>query len=418
MASKLLTNNNMQGSQFHQPVHPCTQLLPNRNYSIGDVIAFGGYAQVRRATNELNQTFAVKIIPETSIPLELAIQEALRMSRLIPVDHHHRLALPIDWFTQRINDVECTCIVMPAYGCNLLDYLMHKHPQLIQGQHPSRITMTPAVGSTKILKTILFDIVEGLRVIHSSTGHLIHADIKPENILIDQSTTNFASDEVHVVIADFGNAWDDPFAIQNMNERKGVTGWKPPTPPPLNQTRFYRAPESILGCIPSGAIDIWSLGCLAFELFHGLPLFNPHGYSEGSCEWRDELDDFEVELGTDRDQEHLRLIHAVLHSHPPSDLVKSSFWAEDFVNSETGMIKFKQARHERRLADLLIGWTMTEKSSRIQFLHNQTGSQVDDLALYGQDVLTLESFILDCLTWSPADRPTATELQQHQFFLS
>lgn len=39
------------------------------------------------------------------------------------------------------------------------------------------------------------------------------------------------------------------------------------------QTRFYRAPEIILGLPFCEAIDMWSLGCLAAELFLGWPLY-------------------------------------------------------------------------------------------------------------------------------------------------
>ena len=39
------------------------------------------------------------------------------------------------------------------------------------------------------------------------------------------------------------------------------------------QGRFYRAPEIILGISYTTAIDMWSLGCLLFELYKGYPLF-------------------------------------------------------------------------------------------------------------------------------------------------
>ena len=39
------------------------------------------------------------------------------------------------------------------------------------------------------------------------------------------------------------------------------------------QSRHYRAPEVILGLPYSCAIDMWSLGCIAVELFYGIPLF-------------------------------------------------------------------------------------------------------------------------------------------------
>lgn len=39
------------------------------------------------------------------------------------------------------------------------------------------------------------------------------------------------------------------------------------------QSRFYRAPEIMLGMKYSPAIDMWSLGCILFELYVGYPLF-------------------------------------------------------------------------------------------------------------------------------------------------
>jgi serine/threonine protein kinase len=42
---------------------------------------------------------------------------------------------------------------------------------------------------------------------------------------------------------------------------------------PYIQSRFYRAPEVVLGVPYDNAIDMWSIGCIAAELFVGLPLF-------------------------------------------------------------------------------------------------------------------------------------------------
>ena len=39
------------------------------------------------------------------------------------------------------------------------------------------------------------------------------------------------------------------------------------------QSRFYRSPEVLVGHRYTTAIDMWSLGCVAAELFLGLPLF-------------------------------------------------------------------------------------------------------------------------------------------------
>lgn len=44
------------------------------------------------------------------------------------------------------------------------------------------------------------------------------------------------------------------------------------------QSRFYRAPEIILGVPYTFGIDMWSLGCILAELYTGTPLF--HGEDE------------------------------------------------------------------------------------------------------------------------------------------
>ena len=41
------------------------------------------------------------------------------------------------------------------------------------------------------------------------------------------------------------------------------------------QTRPYRAPEAILGMSYSPATDVWSLGCMVFEILTGDLLFTP-----------------------------------------------------------------------------------------------------------------------------------------------
>lgn len=50
------------------------------------------------------------------------------------------------------------------------------------------------------------------------------------------------------------------------------------------QSRFYRSPEVLIGMTYDSAIDMWSLGCIAAELFLGLPLFP--GTSEYNQLWR------------------------------------------------------------------------------------------------------------------------------------
>ncbi|KAJ7494283.1 kinase-like domain-containing protein [Mycena galericulata] len=86
-------------------------------------------------------------------------------------------------------------------------------------------------------------------------GHLrklgvMHADIKPDNILVNDAKTMLK-------LCDLGSASD---AAENE-----IT--------PYLVSRFYRAPEIILGVPYDPALDIWSVGCTLYELYTGKILF-------------------------------------------------------------------------------------------------------------------------------------------------
>lgn len=86
---------------------------------------------------------------------------------------------------------------------------------------------------------------------YMKTLGIIHCDLKPENILLKQK------DKSGIVIADFGSGTLDEEIVYTYI-----------------QSRFYRAPEIMLGVFPyTQAIDMWSMGCIMIELFTGFPLF-------------------------------------------------------------------------------------------------------------------------------------------------
>jgi dual specificity tyrosine-phosphorylation-regulated kinase 2/3/4 len=79
---------------------------------------------------------------------------------------------------------------------------------------------------------------------------LVHCDLKPENILLKQKNKS------GIKIIDYGSSC---FVGQRIYT--------------YIQSRFYRAPEIILGIPYTMAIDMWSFGAIIAELYTGFPLF-------------------------------------------------------------------------------------------------------------------------------------------------
>jgi len=106
------------------------------------------------------------------------------------------------------------------------------------------------------VKAIIWQVLQGL--LHCHQRRIMHRDLKPSNLLIDEQ-------ETMVKIADFGLARSFGLPLKTYTHEV-VTLW-------------YRAPEVLLGAkVYSTGVDIWSLGCIFYELAHRKPLF--YGESE------------------------------------------------------------------------------------------------------------------------------------------
>jgi serine/threonine protein kinase len=84
-------------------------------------------------------------------------------------------------------------------------------------------------------------------VAHFHSNGLIHRDIKPANILLDEN--------LEPKLSDFGLA-------RSFNEKSDIIGTEA-------GTNRYMAPEAFTGCVPSPALDIYSLGILMYEIIVG-----------------------------------------------------------------------------------------------------------------------------------------------------
>lgn len=113
--------------------------------------------------------------------------------------------------------------------------------------------MVGRMDENDIIK-FLHDVSAGLEYLHDH--NIIHQDIKPDNILLD--------DNCNYMVTDFGisvNSEND-----DMSDSSGMSGG----------TRAYMGPERFEG-VTNSASDMWSLGATAVELLTGNPPYGEHG---------------------------------------------------------------------------------------------------------------------------------------------
>ena len=102
-----------------------------------------------------------------------------------------------------------------------------------------------------ILKSIIKQICIGIKEIHDK--QIIHRDLKPENIFINKN--------MKIKIGDFGISKQlDSYKTQ-ITKNKALTN-------------YYASPEILNKGIYNQKSDIWSIGCIIYELFNLSIYFN------------------------------------------------------------------------------------------------------------------------------------------------
>jgi dual specificity tyrosine-phosphorylation-regulated kinase 2/3/4 len=182
---------------------------------------------------------------------------------------------------------------------------------------------------------------------HLKDMEIIHCDLKPENILLKQAHKS------SVKVIDFGSSCFKHERIYTYI-----------------QSRFYRAPEIMLG-VPYGTpIDMWSLGCIAAELHIGYPLFP----------------------GENEQQQLLRIVEVI--GVPPEEVLATASRRSQFFN----------ASGEPNVVPDSKGTTRTPMSRSLSRMLNS------------QDELFLD-FVRRCLVWNPTDRLTPEAALRHSWIL-
>ncbi|XP_004576986.2 cyclin-dependent kinase 15 isoform X2 [Ochotona princeps] len=189
----------------------------------------GSYATVYKGISRINgHLVALKVISmntEEGVPFT-AIREASLLKGL----KHANIVLLHDIIHTR----ESLTFVFEYMHTDLAQY-MCQHPG---GLHPHNVRL------------FMFQLLRGLAYIHQQ--HVLHRDLKPQNLLISHLG--------ELKLADFGLARAKSIPSQTYSSEV-VTLW-------------YRPPDALLGATEySSELDIWGAGCIFIEMFQGEPLF-------------------------------------------------------------------------------------------------------------------------------------------------
>ena len=203
-------------------------------YEVLGIVGEGAYGIVYKCLNkETNKYVAVKKFKETQDKLvQKTMKRELAMLQML---HHENVVEFQESFVSKGNFF----LVFEYVEKNLLEVLEE----------------SPKGLSPKLIRSLVFQMCKSVAYLHKN--NMIHRDVKPENLLIDEN--------LNLKLCDFGFARKVKLNKQN-NNIDTMTDYV--------ATRWYRSPELLLsGGIYGPEVDYWAIGCIMGELADGNPMF-------------------------------------------------------------------------------------------------------------------------------------------------
>ncbi|XP_069094690.1 dual specificity tyrosine-phosphorylation-regulated kinase 3 isoform X1 [Pleurodeles waltl] len=311
-------------------------------YEVLKVIGKGSFGQVAKVfDHKLHQHLALKLVRNEKRFHRQAAEEIRILEHLKKQDKTGSMNVihMLESFTFR-NHI---CMTFELLSMNLYELIKRNK---FQG------------FSLQLVRKFAHSILQCLEALYKNK--IIHCDLKPENILLKQQGRS------GIKVIDFGSSCFEHQRVYTYI-----------------QSRFYRAPEVILGSRYGMPIDMWSFGCILVELLTGYPLFP--GEDEG-----DQLACMMELLGA-----------------PPPKLLEQSKRAKNFINSK-GYPRYCTVTTLPNGTVALNG-----SRSRRGKMRGSPGNKDWVTALKGCDDSLFIDFLKECLNWDPSARMTPSQALRH-----
>nr|XP_012148516.1 PREDICTED: serine/threonine-protein kinase Doa isoform X1 [Megachile rotundata] len=236
-------------------VYQSGDILANR-YKVLATLGEGTFGKVVKVKDlQMDHVMALKIIKNVEKYREAAKLEINALEKIATKDPEgqHLCVKMLDWFNYHGH----MCIAFEMLGLSVFDFLRDNNYQPYPLEH---------------VRHIGYQLCYAVKFLHDNK--LTHTDLKPENILfVDSDYESIYNNKkrkdirrvkrTDIRLIDFGSATFD-------HEHHST----------IVSTRHYRAPEVILELGWSQPCDVWSIGCILFELYLGITLFQTHDNRE------------------------------------------------------------------------------------------------------------------------------------------
>ena len=216
------------------------------DFEIVEVAGAGGMGVVYKARQQsLDRDVALKVIREEIASEAEYSERFLREAKLAAsVDHPH---------------------VVTVYDVGEQDGRLYLVMQWVDGTDLRQLLDSSGRLTPKRAISIGTQLAGALDAVHEASG-LVHRDVKPANVLLRE-----VAGEDHAYLTDFGIA-KPPDSLENLTRTGSTVG-----------TTGYLSPEQIQGKEAGPRSDLYSLGCLVFEMLTGKTPFA--GENEMAVRW-------------------------------------------------------------------------------------------------------------------------------------